>query len=70
MFFSFPSKDDLEKTKIILDENEGDIKLKTKYPTKKLPKVSIKKIDSTIPDNQIKNVILEQNANLRDELEK
>ena len=70
VLISFPSKDDLEKTKIVLDENEGDLNLKTKYPTKKLPKICIKKIDSSIPDNQIKNVILEQNSNLREELEK
>lgn len=70
VLISFPSKDDLEKTKIILDENEGDLKLKTTYPKKKLPKICIKKIDSSIPDNQIKNVILEQNQNLRDEMDK
>lgn len=70
LLMSFPSRDDLEKTKTILDDKCSDIQLKPTYPSKKLPKITVKNIDQGIPDNTIKSVILEQNETLRSELEK
>ena len=69
ILISCPSKDDLEKTKTILDKSTGALKLTPKYPKKKLPKIAITNIETAIPDNQIKNVILEQNDALREKLE-
>ena len=69
ILISCPSKADLEKTKAILEQNKTNLKLTPKYPTKKLPKISITNIDSAIPDNQIKNIILEQNDFIREKLE-
>ena len=63
------SEEDLNQAKTILDNNAAELKLTPKYPSKKLPKISIGKIDSSIPDNQIKNVILEQNEKIREHLE-
>ena len=69
ILINFPTKTDLDETKAILDQSAKDLELTSQYPTKKQPKISIRKIDISIPEDQIKNVILEQNDFIREKLE-
>ena len=68
VLLSFPSTKDLESTKIILSNYSSELKLSPIQPNKILPKVEISNIDGAIPQNQIVNVLLEKNPEIRSKI--
>jgi len=65
ILLSFPSQKYLESTKNILSNAVNELKLSPIQPSKILPKVEISNIDGAIPQNQIVNVLLEKNPEVR-----
>ena len=66
---SFPSTQDRECVQTILNNKVSDLKLFPKLPSKILPKIEVSNIDGAIPSNQVINVLLEKNPELRTKLE-
>ena len=65
ILLSFPSRHDRDCVQTILNNKVSDLKLFPKLPSKILPKIEVSNIDGAIPSNQIINVLLEKNPELR-----
>ena len=69
ILLSFPTQKDLDATKNILTNVVNELKLSPVQPSKVLPKIEISKIDGAIPQNQIINVLLEKNPEIRKKID-